>query len=408
MAWFATLFPSPDVRKPLTLEVFLKELAPVFVLYYINALLVLIDGTLIIRLALSPITLWLAFCAATQLDVAAGLDPRFAYLNQGLVLAMTTLGMRAVIWACQVKPYRRCVPSPKPKSRSPPNGKVPDVGGHLVHDSLDLCFNSRGHGWNWSDGLYVPVETRPLSRASFALYTFAAFVAGTIVFDCLHIAVQWFDPTFALATGGSIFDMSLPPIQRYMRSTMITLLGGLVIYTSIQLCYHIGTLVGVLVLRQHPSQWPPLFEYPWKANSLSDFWAKYWHQVFRQCFIFLGSKPMRYIMGRTGAVMGAFFVSAMLHYLALWGMGKGTEFWTLGTFFMMMGVGVILEGMWKELTGYRVGGILGKVWAAIWLVSWGQLLIDAYCRKGVVASVFFPEEYRPSLILWRLIHRGST
>lgn len=117
---------------------------------------------------------------------------------------------------------------------------------------------------------------------------------------------------------------------------------------------------------------------------------------------------MRYIMGRTGAVMGAFFVSAMLHYLALWGMGKGTEFWTLGTFFMMMGVGVILEGMWKELTGYRVGGILGKVWAAIWLVSWGQLLIDAYCRKGVVASVFFPEEYRPSLILWRLIHRGST
>lgn len=103
--------------------------------------------------------------------------------------------------------------------------------------------------------------------------------------------------------------------------------------------------------------------------------------------------------------MGAFMISGVLHYLGLWGMGQGTEFWTVGTFFIMMGVGVVLEGVWKKLTGHKVEGILGKVWATFWLVSWGQLLIDAYCRKGVIASVFFPEEYRPSRLLLRLLRR---
>ena len=70
----------------------MKELGPVLILYYCNAFLVLLRGTLGIRLALLPITLWLAIRAATQLDVAAGFaDGRFAYLNQGLVVCIVPL-----------------------------------------------------------------------------------------------------------------------------------------------------------------------------------------------------------------------------------------------------------------------------------------------------------------------------
>ncbi|GAW10556.1 fruit-body specific protein a [Lentinula edodes] len=39
---------------------------------------------------------------------------------------------------------------------------------------------------------------------------------------------------------------------------------------------------------QSPTQWPPIFDEPWRADSLSDFWAKRWHQLFRHFFIGLG------------------------------------------------------------------------------------------------------------------------
>lgn len=81
----ADCVPSPTARKPLTTETFLQDLLPAIVLYYTTAFLVVTRGTLKIRLALLPITLWTAFRAGSRLDVAAGCaDQRFAHFNQGL------------------------------------------------------------------------------------------------------------------------------------------------------------------------------------------------------------------------------------------------------------------------------------------------------------------------------------
>lgn len=77
--------PSPSARKPLTTEIFLQILLPPIVLYYATAFLVVTRGTLKIRIALLPITLWTAFRAGSGLDVVAGYaDLGFAHFNQGL------------------------------------------------------------------------------------------------------------------------------------------------------------------------------------------------------------------------------------------------------------------------------------------------------------------------------------
>jgi len=118
----------------------------------------------------------------------------------------------------------------------------------------------------------------------------------------------------------------------------------------------------------------------------------------------LGAKPLSFLIGRVGGVMGAFIWSAILHDFAMWGIGKGTEFKSVGLFFLMAGVGCILEALFKRLTAMRVGGLAGWLWTISWTVGWGQLLVDAYARRGLVGSKFVPDGYMPSQILMSYIY----
>jgi hypothetical protein len=97
--------------------------------------------------------------------------------------------------------------------------------------------------------------------------------------------------------------------------------------------------------------------------------------------------------------MGAFFVSAILHDWGLWSTGRGTDFWRVGGFFLIMGVGCIMESLFTKLTGLKVRGWIGWLWTTVWVVGWGSILVDAYARKGLIGSKFMPKEYMPSQLL---------
>jgi len=276
--------------------------------------------------------------------------------------------------------------------------RTPQTTKQVANDAFELCLNLRGYGWNWSAGLKTPPETRPTSStAAFIVPTFVSLIMHIMVFDFIHYFVQWFAPsTLGSAKGGTIFDPSIPPLQRYLRSNIITLLSGLTIYCAVQIGYHISTLLGVLVFRQHISLWPPIFKDPWFATSLTDFWAKRWHQLFRDNFISLGGKPLAKLMGRFGGVLGAFLVSGMLHNIGLWGMGNGSDFVGVCGFFLIMGLGVILEHVLRMFTGRRVDGFLGCVWTWIWVSGWANILVEAWATRGLMGSTFFPRSFRPA------------
>ena len=74
-------------RQPLSVQSSKLLLAPLLC-YYSTAIFVILPRTFLIRLAILPITLFYAFRASTQLDLAAGYgdDDRLAYLNQGLLV----------------------------------------------------------------------------------------------------------------------------------------------------------------------------------------------------------------------------------------------------------------------------------------------------------------------------------
>ncbi|KAJ6607396.1 membrane bound O-acyl transferase family-domain-containing protein [Mycena sp. CBHHK59/15] len=345
----------------------------------------------------------MTFRTTVSLDVAQGwrvCEPdRLRYLNQAMVLAMLIISMRALsrTFSSQI---------PQRERRSSQTVTTP-TRTQLLLDAADLTLSLRGCGWNWSAGMKVPKPTRPSTPTSaFIFLALVSIVTHIFIFDSMHLAIQlWAPTTIGSSEGGSIYDLSIrDPFTRYLRSSTITILVGLLIYGAIQIGHDAFSIIGVTILRQSPSQWPPIFASPWSTSSLTDFWASRWHQVFRYDFISLGAKPFSLVAGRVGGVIGAFFVSGMLHYVAFWGMGNGTDIGVL-LFFLMQAVGVVLEGFWRRVTGERVKGPLGWIWTAIWLVGWGPLMVEPWCLGGLLGSAFLPHAARPSVQIYKFATR---
>ncbi|KAG6918962.1 hypothetical protein DXG01_010201 [Tephrocybe rancida] len=304
--------------------------------------------------------------------------------------------MRVITWTFQTKCFARVKTLQKLTPQFYTAPAPPLQANQVFIDAFELCCNLRGTGWNWSQHLQIPQETRPTrSPTAFVAATLYSLFLHLLQFDALQYSIQWLGPTtLGSAEGASIFDANLPPLLRYTRSTVITFLSGMTVYTAIQAGYHIPTIFGVLVFKQDPSLWPPAFKTPWLSTSLTEFWAKRWHQLFRDIFIAIGGKPLSLLLGRAGGVLGVFTISGILHDIGLWGMGRGADFLNVGGFFIINGLGLCLEQLWRSFTGRRVGGWSGRVWTLVWVIGWGHILVDAWATKGLMGSAFFPQNWR--------------
>jgi hypothetical protein len=300
------------------------------------------------------------------------------------------MALRSVSWTFARKPLRRYNPPVAEDQNAAPIERPLSIPNVLL-DALDLICNLRGIGWSWSHKPFPDTST----RSTFIPVILAKLLFKLVLFDAFHYIVQYLRPTVNDPAGDTLFDPTLSMVPRFACAAFYTLCGGMVVFMTVEVYYHISTLVGRILLRQAIWQWPPLFDRPWTSTSITDCWGFRWHQLFRHVFVVFGSRPGRALLGRPGAVVGAFAVSGVMHDLGMWGLGQGTEFSTVGGFFLLMGVGAALEHGFKQVTGRRVGGFWGWAWTMVWTVSWGTLMIDAWARRGMIAADFYPDRLRP-------------
>ena len=258
----------------------------------------------------------------------------------------------------------------------------------IFMDALDLTVNVRGVGWNWSKSVYVPPETRPASsRTVFGLYVFLSILVRVFICGILHTAVRAFSPeTFTVLSGGTIFDATLPPLIRYVRSSVISVVVAFGIVSGMSLEYDLFTIVGVAIFCQDPAQWPPIFQAPWLATSLREIWSRRWHQLFKRIYVMLGGRPLSSVFGRPGYIFGTFLASGAFHNVVVTMLNGSVEMWCMLLSFGMMAAGIVLEDMFTALTGRRVGGWKGWLWTMSWLLMWGSLMVDGFVRAGMFAS----------------------
>ncbi|KZS92546.1 hypothetical protein SISNIDRAFT_429221 [Sistotremastrum niveocremeum HHB9708] len=383
---YIDLSPSPDNRLPINFDVIVSEIVPLLLCYYASAVLITVPNTIAIRLALLPITVWLAWRVGTGFYFD---DPQFNHLNYGLGISILVIVMRAIEWTFRINPYRRVHKSDAQiELRSPRE---------VLLEGFDLACNARGIGWCWGRNC-IPSPLTPIT-SSFTVDTFLRMIGYLSIFDVIHTTLQ-FTGGLTSPVGASIYDPSLPPIPRYLRSTFLTFLTGLSVYTAVNTLYQFFTLIGVIIFRQNQSQWPPLFNSPIHATSLADYWGKRWHQLFRRNFLIIGGKPMHFLFGKIGGAFGVFLVSALLHDLGMWCMGRGMEFETVGVYFLIQGLGMVIEAAIEAQSGIKFSGRWGKLWVYAWVVPSANILSDAWHRRGLAGSTFIPDPIRPTHLAW--------
>ncbi|KAI9435071.1 hypothetical protein H4582DRAFT_2100529 [Lactarius indigo] len=396
---FPLVFPDLSLRHASAIT----SLIPLCLTYYALAVLAILPNTFFFRLLLHPIVLWQAWGCAMNVDFSAWLAQSLGLQNSDstrfwnfpFVLGMFCMALRSFEWTFIIKEPIRKYELTMDKD-TPTLSKKPLSISSVLLDGLDLFFNLRGFGWSWSSQPLPQWTTEPLSIPSL----FASFLFRATMFDASRYLMQLVSPAISSSpSGGSIFDPNLSLLPRIASAAFTGLCGGVWTYFLADSVYHMAVLVGRVVFRQPASHWPPLSDSPWLSTSLHDFWSSRWHQLFRHLFITFGARPGVALLGRPGAPIGAFAVSAVLHHVGVWGLGYGSEFSTAGGFFLLMGVGVAMEAGFKKVTGMRVGGFFGWLWTMLWVLVWGTPMIDAWARHGVLASEYFPPQLRPAKVL---------
>ncbi|KAI4523447.1 hypothetical protein K525DRAFT_282709 [Schizophyllum commune Loenen D] len=382
-----------DDSVPLDGHAALTVILPSYALLYLEAVLVQLSGTRLLRFALLPCGLYFMLQSAKVDQTSMFPDnykSRLTYFNLGNITIMLTLAMQLVTFAIAPKPLYR-TDCPWIKSTSIP---LPT----LFSNALDLMFNARGIGWNW--GTSIPKPTYPTRRAHAILYSLASFIFHTLLVDAVLFIMYTINPALRNPEGASMFlDLTGAPLSP-VHTTAITLCMGTIIYAAVVYPYD-AVRITALLLGGDPARWPPLFDAPWAATSLKDLWGRRWHQMFRHSFVVLGAGPGRAVgdwvarvsgmssPGRILALLGAFALSSLLHSLPLHGMGRGGDAFRISVFFMMMGVGIVLEDVWRRTSGKPVCGFAGRVWTYGWLLGWGHSLVEAYCQKGIAGALWF-------------------
>lgn len=249
-----------------------------------------------------------------------------------------------------------------------PRSKNPYIATWL-YDAIELAHTMRGLQWKFGQGIYIPKPTRPLQRTAFLYATFISFIKNYLILDFLETLLKLF-PGVGSPRGGTIF-YPLAPSIRYTLSTIIHLITGTTLIAGFRMMYDLITLFAVACLGSPPLSWPPIMGNPWHAESMHAFWGKEWHQLLRQTLLVYGGYPGMWIAGDYGMVLGTFLASGLFHAFSLYSSRRGFDYSTV-VFFALQGPLLMLERLWRRITGRRVGGWIGMLWVYLILFAGAQ------------------------------------
>ena len=271
-------------------------------------------------------------------------------------------------------------------------------------NAWDLVLNLRGIGWNWSQGIPIPRPSVAVrSRVRFLLFSCIRAVVFALAFDAFTEAIRTFFPNTSPLNGDTIFNQSLVSIPRHLRAFEIAYLTVWLAYFGMEWVYNLLAIICVIIFYQHPSQWPPLFDKPWSSTSLSDLWGRRWHQMLRYSFFWVGGVPLSYLFGRAGLILGTFLMSGLFHDIEIRAVGRGGNSLVEVGFFVMNGVGILVERAWAKARSCRVRGIYGWIWTFSWLALWGLPVVDQWAKSGRFGFDTIPGGYKPAMSLLSLV-----
>ena len=198
---------------------------------------------------------------------------------------------------------------------------------------------------------------------------------------------------------------------------MFLSVGSIFVYLSIQGSCAFISAISALFVPSTQASWGDLpYIFPLKADSVRALWSTHWHDLFRIMFLDLAFKPTASLARRLGlprkaqkalGVLAVFTLSGLMHEAGIEGMswghadqgwGAGVKGWSYATtkFFVLQGVGVIMEDALQETTGMKVQGWAGRIWAFTWVMGTGWPMIDVSVARPSPFPSLLPISFRAS------------
>jgi len=223
-----------------------------------------------------------------------------------------------------------------------------------------MC-NKRRIGRLWSHKPFLAPSNRSTSIASIL----ARIVVKFTVWDLCLYTMHHLRPSANDPAVDTIFDPTLDLLPRWACTALFAVCYGMLVYTSVDMYYSTTSRRSALSAHRPPHPPTASLEMAAALQLPMDI-----HLDRRFLEIPLAPVLPAHVCRLRRAARqltsahfsGAFGASAVIHDLGMWGLGRGTEFRTVGGFFVLMGIGVILEHGFKGMTGRCVGGFWGWVW----------------------------------------------
>lgn len=128
----------------------------------------------------------------------------------------------------------------------------------------------------------------------------------------------------------------------------------------------------------------PLFNEPFKSNSLRDFWSRRWNLAFVEMDRILFVPGLKRLFGIRTAVFLVFVISGLLHDLCI--SGSAGAGWGLPTlYFLLHGSAVLLE---TRLLGRNTSPTLTRIWTWLWILLPLPLLFTEPFRAAFIMPFF--------------------
>jgi hypothetical protein len=137
----------------------------------------------------------------------------------------------------------------------------------------------------------------------------------------------------------------------------------------------------------------PVMRNPMRSTSLAEFWGRRWNTAFHELATRFTFRPLRSVVGLTGATVLVFLVSGLIHELVISLPARGGYGLPTG-YFVVQGLGVAAE---RTRLGRRLG--LGRGWRG-WLFT--------VLATAGPAFWLFPPRFVRNVILPMLAAIGAT
>ena len=178
--------------------------------------------------------------------------------------------------------------------------------------------------------------------------------------------------------------------KQFIHPKILLFLYSIYMYTGLEL---ILALVASLARVFLGVDFEPQFDEPYPATSLQDFWGRRWNIMVSKILHPTVYEPVRKISTRAlgkklaplPAVLASFFVSAVIHELIFYYIGRTWPTWELTCFFLLHGICLAIEIVIKKAFDgkWRLHAAVSGPLAMAFVVATGGMAVFAFSYGAV-------------------------